>query len=71
MYIFPKMLEWTGQEWPSKIHKMVAEKVLLSNPRYNTLEYLKGGAAIIASIPRGEIKTVTREDLFMKGIMFP
>ena len=49
---------------------MVAERVLLCNPQYTNLENLKCGAAIIAAIPKEEIKKVTKTDLFAKGIRF-
>lgn len=71
MYVFPSMLDMTKVKFPTETHRVVAEKVLLCNPRYFTMTAFTEGAQIIANVPKDRIKKVTVHDLFDLGIMFP
>ncbi len=70
MYAFAEMLELTGQTWPSDAHRVVAEKVLIGNAHYHSLDALKDGARIIAGIAPEQIKTITAKQLSELGIWF-
>lgn len=66
MYIIPEMINMglkEGQEWPNEAYKIVAQNILLGNPRVNTRDVLNDGVQKILSIPEDKIKTVTFSDL--------
>jgi homoaconitase/3-isopropylmalate dehydratase large subunit len=63
------MLDTTEVKWPSDAHRIVAEKVLLGNCRYDRLSDLTTAARIIASIPEDKIKLITGAELAHLGIL--
>lgn len=72
MYIFPTMIDLglkKGEKWASKAHKLVAQNVLLCNPRITTCDCLMMNVGIINGIPKEDIKKVTVIDLVNLGVM--
>jgi len=71
MYCFPEMLELglKGKPWKSDAHRVVAEKLLLANPRINTLQLMIDNLAIIQSLSEEKVKRITLCDALYLGIL--
>lgn len=72
MYIFNEMIDLglnKKSKWTSKAHRVVAQQVLLSNPRITSCQLMIDNVSIINAIPKDQIKKVTLHDLFDLGVM--
>lgn len=59
MYIFPEMIDiglGKSEKRTSKAHKVVAQTVLLCNPRLTTCDALIHNVRLINKIPKDKIK---------------
>jgi hypothetical protein len=70
MYAFEDMIEIgmpKGKKWKSDIHREVAIKVCICNPRVHTATCLEENVVIINKIPNSKIEKVTFADLTKLG----
>lgn len=70
MYIFPEMINMglkEGEEWTSETHKIVAQRVLLMNPRITQRDHLVDGVSIINNLEDEQIVKITLEQLEEMG----
>lgn len=71
MYVFDEFIDLglkEGEEWSSEDHRIVAQKILLCNPKINNRSLLVEGVSIINQIPSDQIKQVTVENLWKKDV---
>lgn len=73
MYILPEMIDMSFSDketikWPSKIHKAVAQRVLLCNPLITDRDTLIRCGKIIRNTPANKIKKLSFIDLAKLGI---
>ena len=70
MYAFEDMIEIgmpKNKKWKSAIHREVAIKVCITNPRVHTATCLAENVRIINKIPNSKIKTTKLGDLIRLG----
>lgn len=66
MYMIPDMIDMglkTGQTWPSKAHRQVAQNLFLCNPLIMCRDALNDGVQKVIAIPKHRIKTITLAEL--------
>lgn len=72
MYIFPEFLEAAlrngNMTWASEKHKTLAEKILLCNPRYVSMDALVDGVRIVNSISFDKLETITVKEVIDLGL---
>ena len=62
MYAFPEMIDMglkEGQQWPSEIHRAVAQNLALYNPDVRTRDHLTDIVQKIITVPMDRIKMLT------------
>lgn len=66
-YLVPEMVTELGleegEEWKSKVHKTVAENIVLGNPLIDSRDKLMDVVARVQKIPDDRIKKVTAGEL--------
>ena len=71
MYMFPEMIDMglqENQDWPSSSHRIVAQKLLLCNPRVFTRQALMDYCSIINKLTKEEVEKLTIEEAVKFGI---
>lgn len=70
MYLFDDMVDMglpDGVRWPSEMHRMAAQNLLIANPSIENMDDLKKGVLNIINIPGKTLETLTIEDLSRYG----
>jgi len=66
MYILDDMVDMglpDGVRWPSEMHRMAAQNILIANPEISNMDDLKKGVLNIINIPSEVLPSLTLDDL--------
>lgn len=66
MYILPSIVDAAlpeGIDWPTPMHKNIAQSILIKNPSIRTYEDLHRGVCNILNIPKDKIENINLDDL--------
>lgn len=70
MYILDDMVDMglpDGIWWPSEMHRLAAQNILIANPSITNMNDLKQGVLNIINIPQKTLETLTIQDLTKYG----